>query len=220
MSTKNSSVCVLVSGGADSGILLHEMAQKFTKVYPVYILCGLRWEKEEVYWLKKFLKTSHKPAFQPLFVTFLPLSDVYKNHWGMRGRKIPGFHSRDEEVYLPGRNLLLLSKAGVFCVMNNIHHIAMGQLKGNPFPDSTRKFFSGFEMLVKEGLNFRIKILTPFLSRRKYDIMKKWKHIPLHLTFSCLNPRGHLHCGNCNKCAERKKSFAAGGMPDKTKYAS
>ncbi len=220
MSTKSKNVCVLVSGGADSGILLHEMARKFHAVFPVYVRCGLRWEKEEVYWLKKFFKKSHVKQFKPLTVLSLPLKDVYKNHWGTSGKNVPGFYSRDEEVYLPGRNLLLLSKAGVFCVMRDIHHIAMGQLKGNPFPDSTKKFFSDFEMLAQEGLNFRIKILTPFLSRKKHNIIKKWKCLPLHLTFSCLNPRGHRHCGNCNKCAERKKSFTAGGMHDETKYAS
>lgn len=218
MSTKRKNVCVLVSGGADSCILLHEMAQQFESIFPAYVSCGLRWEKTELCWLKKFLKKSRVKQFQTLTVLSLPLKDVYKNHWGMSGKKIPGFHSRDEEVYIPGRNLLLLSKVSVFCAMNNIHHIAMGQLKGNPFPDSTKKFFRDFEILAQEGLNFRIKILTPFLSRKKHNIMKKWKHLPLHLTFSCLNPRGNLHCGNCNKCAERKKSFAESHIPDKTNY--
>ncbi len=218
MSRKHSRVCVLVSGGVDSAILLHEMAQKFTKVYPVYIECGLRWEKEELYWLKKFLMASRVKQFKPLSMLSLPLSDVYGAHWGMRGKNVPGFFSRDEEVYLPGRNLLLLSKASVYCAMNNVHSIAMGQLKGNPFPDSTREFFRQYEKTACQALNFHIKILTPFLTKKKYSIMKKWKHLPLHLTFSCLNPRAHFHCGNCNKCAERKKSFSESRIPDKTKY--
>lgn len=80
MSTKSKSVCVLASGGTDSCILLHEVAQKFKKVYPVYIQCGLLWEKGELYWLKKFLKASHVKQFKPLTVLSLPLADVYKNH--------------------------------------------------------------------------------------------------------------------------------------------
>ena len=219
MSTKNNNVCVLVSGGIDSAALLHEMAQKFTKVEPVYIQCGLRWEKEELYWLKKFLKASHIKQIQPLTVLSLPLSDVYGAHWGMRGKNVPGFHSRNEDVYLPGRNLLLLSKATVFCVMNNIHSIAMGQLKGNPFPDSAPGFFRLFEKAACRALTHPLKILTPFLIKKKHAVMKKWKHLPLRLTFSCLNPCGHLHCGNCNKCAERKKSFSESRIPDKTTYA-
>lgn len=219
MSTKNNNVCVLVSGGIDSTVLLHEMARKFSKVFPVYVQCGFLWEKEELHWLKKFLKVSRIKPFQPLTVLSLPLSDVYGAHWGMHGKNVPGFYSRDEDVYLPGRNLLLLSKASVFCAMNNIPNIAMGQLKGNPFPDSTPEFFRQFERTACQALTFHIKILTPFLTKKKFAIMKQWKHLPLHLTFSCLNPRGHLHCGNCNKCAERTKSFAESRIPDKTTYS-
>lgn len=209
---------MLVSGGADSCILLHELAKKFHTVFPVYVRCGLRWEKTELSWLKKFFKKSHVKQFQPLTVLSLPLKDVYKNHWGVSGKNVPGFHSRDEEVYIPGRNLLLLSKVSIFCATNNIPYIAMGQLKGNPFSDSTPAFFRQFEILAKEALQVRVKILTPFLSRTKSQILKKWKHLPLELTFSCLNPRGNRHCGDCNKCAERKKSFAESHIPDKTNY--
>jgi len=44
------------------------------------------------------------------------------------------------------------------------------------------------------------------------------KRLPLEATFSCLNPKGYDHCGECNKCTERKKAFFAVGMTDKTKY--
>jgi 7-cyano-7-deazaguanine synthase len=44
--------------------------------------------------------------------------------------------------------------------------------------------------------------------------------LPLHLTFSCINPIEDRHCGNCNKCAERKNGFAAAGIPDLTAYHS
>jgi len=37
-------------------------------------------------------------------------------------------------VYLPGRNIVLLGKAGVFCAAAGISRLAIGTLDHNPFP--------------------------------------------------------------------------------------
>jgi 7-cyano-7-deazaguanine synthase len=29
-----------------------------------------------------------------------------------------------------------------------------------------------------------------------------------------------LHCGNCNKCRERREAFRDAGVPDRTRYAT
>ncbi|MCD4728936.1 MAG: 7-cyano-7-deazaguanine synthase, partial [Pirellulales bacterium] len=42
---------------------------------------------------------------------------------------------------------------------------------------------------------------------------------PLELTFSCLSPVAGLHCGRCNKCAERQEAFRSLEMHDPTRYA-
>jgi 7-cyano-7-deazaguanine synthase len=52
----------------------------------------------------------------------------------------------------------------------------------------------------------------------KSDVMRLGKKYPLQLTFSCIAPRGDMHCGQCNKCAERMAAFESVGMPDSTKY--
>jgi len=45
---KNSSVCVLVSGGLDSAALVGRLSQTYGAVYPVYIRQGLAWEHVEL----------------------------------------------------------------------------------------------------------------------------------------------------------------------------
>jgi 7-cyano-7-deazaguanine synthase len=35
---------------------------------------------------------------------------------------------------------------------------------------------------------------------------------------SCLRPVDGVHCGACNKCAERRKAFALADLPDPTLY--
>jgi 7-cyano-7-deazaguanine synthase len=48
--------------------------------------------------------------------------------------------------------------------------------------------------------------------------MELGSELPLALTFSCISPRGGLHCGACNKCAERQAAFRAAEMADETRY--
>ena len=47
------------------------------------------------------------------------------------------YHTPDEEVYLPGRNIVLLGKAGVYCAAADLDRLVIGTLDHNPFPDAT-----------------------------------------------------------------------------------
>ncbi|MBI3994997.1 MAG: 7-cyano-7-deazaguanine synthase [Nitrospirae bacterium] len=212
------SVCVLASGGADSSILLVAMTERFARVIPVYVRNGLVWEKAELYWLRRFLKAVDHPAIGPLQILDLPMKDVYGAHWSMTGTAVPDDASGWEEVYLPGRNLILLAKTAVFCGLNDIDATALGPLKTNRFADSSPEFFSEFGRSVERAIGRRIEILTPFSLLSKQAVMERGRQLPLDLTFSCLSPRGKMHCGACNKCAERIEAFADARLKDRTHY--
>ena len=113
---------MLVSGGLDSAVALAEAARE-GPVAPVYVRSGLVWESAEMYWLERFLQTIGAP---PMVVLDLPVADLYGAHWSLTGDDPPGADSSDEAVYLPGRNLLLLSKAGVWASGNGCTSIVMG----------------------------------------------------------------------------------------------
>lgn len=194
------------------------MARHYKKVQPIYIRQGLAWEDAELYWLKRFLK---KIVPGPIFVRVLslPMKDVYGDHWSTRGRSVPGARSRDEAVYLPGRNLTLSVKAAVFCSMNKISHLAIGSLDHNPFPDASQRFFRTWEKALSQGLAHPIRILAPYRRLSKAQVIRRGRDLPLHLSFSCIAPQGQWHCGRCNKCAERRRAFKVAGVQDKTTYA-
>jgi 7-cyano-7-deazaguanine synthase len=97
--------------------------------------------------------------------------------------------------------------------------VALGPLKGNLFPDSTREFFDGVERTVAAGLRHRLEVLTPYAQLSKDEVIVRGRGLPLELTFSCIDPQGIRHCGACNKCAERIEAFASAGVPDRTSYA-
>ena len=217
-SNKSDNVCILTSGGIESCVLLSDALTRYEKVTPVYIKNHLRWEDAEIFWLKKFIRNLRSDKLRPLQILDLTMHDVYDAHWSITGIKVPGASSKDEAVYLPGRNLIFLAKAGCFAAVNNISFIEIGVLKGNPFHDSTKVFFKRMSEVLSIGLNTEIQIKAPFQSLRKDEVILMGKKLVLDATFSCLNPKGYDHCGDCNKCMERKKAFFAAGISDKTKY--
>lgn len=211
---------VLVSGGVDSAVLIAELCEQYSSVYPLFVRSGLIWEAAELERLHRFLSALTRPELRPLKVFDLPVGDVYGDHWGMTGDRVPGSDSPDAAVYLPGRNLFLIAKAAVWCVLNDVHVLALGSLGSNPFPDSTPEFDEALRQLVQRAMGGSVNIIRPFVHLSKADVLRRGKDLPLHLTFSCINPVRGEHCGVCNKCAERRRGFEAAGIADNTHYVN
>jgi 7-cyano-7-deazaguanine synthase len=190
-------------------------------VKPVYVSVGLAWEQAERAMLECLLPALG-PRVAPLASLSVDMLDVYPAaHWAVRGTP-PKYDSPDEEVYLEGRNIVLLSKAAVFAAREGISRVALGPLAGNPFPDATNEFFSAMARALSIGLDHPIDVVTPLASLHKADVIKLGASlgVPLQLTMSCMNPQGDLHCGKCSKCRERHDGFVEAGIPDPTRYAS
>ena len=218
MSPSVKHACVLVSGGVESSVLLNDALGRYDEVTPLYIRNHLRWEDTEIFCLKNFARCLRQPNLKPLVILDLTMRDLYEAHWSITGIKIPGGKSPDDSVYLPGRNIVFLSKAACFAAIHGVPFIEIGVLKGNPFSDSTKLFFQKMSDVLSLGLSFDMQVKAPFQKLKKEDVIEMGKKLPLEFTFSCLNPKGYEHCGECNKCVERKKAFFASGIFDKTKY--
>jgi len=161
---------------------------------------------------------------EPLTTLEFGMRDVYApSHWAIRGVP-PAYDTPDEDVYLAGRNLVLLTKAGVIAAARDVSRIVLGPLAGNPFPDATPEFFESMSRTLSLGLDHLITIETPFARLRKDEVIRIGQQlgVPLELTLSCMNPVDGprpLHCGQCSKCRERRDAFAAAAVPDSTAYA-
>lgn len=222
---------VLLSGGLDSAVLAAHEARSAT-VQPVYVSVGLAWEPGERAMLERLLVA---PVFAgkalPLASVEFTMRDVYPpTHWAIGGLP-PAYDTPDQDVYLPGRNLVLLTKAAVVATRSNAHRIALGPLAGNPFPDATPEFFAAMATALSLGLGHRLEIATPFLDWEKEQVIRRGVElgVPLELTLSCLNPSvgaagaaGMLprHCGLCSKCRERRDAFAGARVADPSAYAN
>jgi len=189
-------------------------------VRPFYVLTGCVWQDSEIRAVRKFCTALAQPKLAELVLLDMPVDDLYTDHWSISGESVPDFHSPDEAVYLLGRNPLLLLKPVLWCRMHGIPQLALATLAANPFDDATPAFFASFEAMVREATGSAVRILRPFENLSKRVVMERGRGLPLDLTFSCLAPVGGLHCGQCNKCAERKAAFGNFGSGDPTRYAS
>jgi 7-cyano-7-deazaguanine synthase len=213
-------VAVLFSAGLDSAVLAAAEARHAT-VYPIYVSCGLAWEGEELAAAGRLLATAAYAGVQPVTRMTFTVADLYPaTHWALRGTP-PAFDTPDEDVYLLGRNVVLLSKAAIHCAQRRIPRLVIGTLAGNPFPDATDDFFTILARALSLGLAHDISIEAPFMHMHKGEVIRLGHElgVPLKLTLSCMNPRNGLHCGECSKCRERRDAFREAGIDDTTRYA-
>jgi 7-cyano-7-deazaguanine synthase len=211
---------VLFSGGLDSAVLVALAAQE-GPVQPLYVSVGLAWEAAERATAERFLASLPADRVRPMGALRVDMTDIYPpSHWAIRG-EAPAFDTPDEDVYLEGRNVILLSKAAVFMARAGIEQVWIGPLAGNPFPDATAEFFAAFARALSIGVAAPISVIAPFATLHKSDVIRQGRDLglSLELTLSCMQPRDGLHCGQCSKCRERRDAFADAGVPDPTVYA-
>ena len=221
MGVGSSSTAVLFSAGLDSAVLAAAEA-RYGTVHPIYVSCGLAWEAEERAAVDRLLASATFATLAPLASLAFTVRDLYPaTHWALRGEP-PGFDTPDEDVYLTGRNIALLSKAGVYCGQHRIERIAIGPLAGNPFPDATPQFFAAMARALSLGLDHHIDISAPLAAMHKRDVVRLGLDlgVPLALTLSCMNPANRAHCGRCSKCRERRDAFREAGVADPTEYVT
>ena len=225
---------VLFSAGLDSAVLAADEARR-GRVHPLYVSVGLAWEAAEIAMAERLLSApvyvGRVGVLQQLQFT---MRDVYPpTHWAVRGMP-PAYDTPDEDVYLTGRNLVLLAKAGTWCAEHRVPRIVLGPLAGNPFPDARPEFFTAMAEALSLGLDWPVEIDAPYRDLHKQQVIQRGVElgVPFELTLSCMNPRERgasgssgasapfLHCGACSKCKERQQAFATAGVTDPTPYVA
>jgi 7-cyano-7-deazaguanine synthase len=225
---------VLLSGGLDSAVLAAEEAARdgAGTIQPIYVSVGLAWEEAERAILTRLLAADPlRGRVRPLVSLSVDMRDVYAaTHWAVQG-KPPAYHTPDEDVYLPGRNVILLGKAGVFCAAAAADRLVLGTLGHNPFPDATPAFRSAMAEALSLGLAHHLVIDAPYADIGKAEVIRRGAAlgVPFELTLSCMNPQGpqglgiadsgFVHCGVCSKCRERHDAFVEANLADPTEYA-
>lgn len=215
-------VAVLFSAGLDSAVLLADAASNGTTV-PIYVASGLAWEAAEQSAIDRLLAAPpYRRNVSGLIRLHVDMRDVFPaTHWAIRG-EAPAFDTPDADVYIEGRNIILLSKAAVFMARAGLTRVLIGPLAGNPFPDASPEFFHAFAQALGLGLGTRITIDAPYAGLHKADVIRAGVAlgVPFELTLSCMQPVDGSHCGRCSKCRERRDAFREARIEDPTRYAT
>src|SRR5688500_6767819 len=119
---------VLLSAGLDSMVLAAaEARQAF--IHPIYVSAGFAWEDGEMGALERMLAAAPLAGCTaPLARLSFTVRDLYPaTHWALRGDP-PSFDTPDEDVYLAGRNVAMLSKSAIYSAQHGIGRITLGLL--------------------------------------------------------------------------------------------
>lgn len=214
---------VLLSGGLDSAVLLAAERAAGPGILPIHVRAGFAWEDAEAAVIADLLDGApFLSGVEPVATLAVDLRDVYPDtHWALTGQA-PAYHTPDEDVYLIGRNVTLISKAAVLCAGRGVSRLVLGPLAGNPFPDARPAFFEAMARAMALGLDHPLEIAAPLAALRKEDVIRLGLSlgVPLARTLSCMNPVGTRHCGRCSKCRERRDAYARTAVIDPTSYAA
>jgi 7-cyano-7-deazaguanine synthase len=210
-------VAVLASGGLDSAVLLADLAGD-RPVHPLYVRAGLAWEAEERAALDRYLAALGHRNVRPVQELAVDTRALLAGHWSVTGAGLPGADTPDSAVFIPGRNILLIGLAAVWCSLHAVPTVAIGSLGDNPFPDATPEFFAEYARAVSRGLGHEVAVVAPYRSLHKAELLRRFGDLPLEHTVTCMQPQAGVHCGTCNKCAERQLAFQQAGVADRTPY--
>ncbi len=230
----------LVSGGMDSATAFADAIEKFKpkKKVALTVIYSQRHSREieAAKAIAKYYNAEH------IVIDVSNVFKVVRDVSALLGAPLP----KAEEVvpglvpktYVPQRNLLLLSVAGVvlegYMLRENELEgvISVGfhrtdYAPGEPvYPDTRPEFVEAVEKALNEGsaivfnakakgLKASIKIYAPFINKRKSDVVKRAVElgVPLELTWTCYRG-GERPCGECPACVTRLRAFMEAGIPD------
>ncbi len=196
-------VVVLFSGGVESTCMLYLKLLEEYLVYPVYVRSYFPWERFEYVKACQVWQTTKRkfPKLMPLRV--ISLKTQHKKDQPIK---------TEGELFIPLRNLTLLTAVAGYALSKEAESIIIGSLGLYPFPDNNLTYLKEVEKLITQGSSQRLKIDAPFFGMEKSEVVRRFsKQVPLHLTFSCVNPvvskEKILHCGKCIKCQEREEAL-------------
>jgi 7-cyano-7-deazaguanine synthase len=126
----------------------------------------------------------------------------------------------EKDAFLPTRNLLFAVMGSAYAYSISADIVAMGILANPIFPDQSKGFLDMAQNCVSMALGRKVKLLTPFISLDKREIIQlAAKHsLPFEITYYC-HAGTEQPCGICISCQERIAAedylkHSAAGKPD------
>lgn len=142
------------------------------------------------------------------------------------GESIPDGNYDEENMkstVVPFRNGVMLAVAAGIAESNGLTKVLIANHGGDHtiYPDCRPEFIAAMDAAVEAGTFARVRVVAPYTNISKADIARRGRALGIDYaeTWSCYKG-GHVHCGTCGTCVERKEALREAGIEDNTTYQS
>ena len=212
---------IVVSGGMDSVTLLYEKKDE--------IALGISFDYGSNHNHNELpLAALHcqRLGIEHVVVPLGFMHQYFKSSLLESGESIPD-GSYDEEnmksTVVPFRNGVMLAVAAGIAESNGLTKVLIANHGGDHtiYPDCRPEFIAAMDAAVEAGTFARVRVVAPYTNIRKADIARRGRALGIDYaeTWSCYKG-GHVHCGTCGTCVERKEALREAGIEDNTTYQS
>lgn len=217
-------VIVVLSGGLDSTVVLYDAVERNSTdgVKAISFNYGQRHVRE----LESAHGVTEKLGIEHKIVDLTALTELFGGSaLTNRAVAVPDGHYTDNSMkstIVPNRNMILLSIAAAWAISEKFDAVAYGAHAGDHtiYPDCRDEFVESCARTLKLADWHPVEIVRPFVKYTKREIVLRGAElgVPFAKTWSCYKG-GHLHCGTCGTCVERREAFVEAGVLDPTSYA-
>jgi 7-cyano-7-deazaguanine synthase len=214
---------VLLSGGMDSAVALHEARARHEVAGAVSFDYGSKHNHREIpcaAWQCRHLQIPH----QVIALDFMPA--LFASALLKSGGAIPDGHYEEEtmkQTVVPFRNGIMLAIAAGYAESIGAGGLVIAAHAGDHaiYPDCREAFMRAMAEAMRLGTYAGIELLRPFIAMTKAQIAARGRELGVDFshTWSCYKG-GEIHCGACGTCVERREAFLHARVPDPTVYAS
>jgi 7-cyano-7-deazaguanine synthase len=216
-------ILVLVSGGMDSTVALHEACAAHTVMGGLSFDYGSKHNHREIPCAARQcarLGVAHR-VIELSFVNELFASDLLRSGGG-----IPEGHYEEatmKQTVVPFRNGVMLAVAAGYAESLGAEAVVIAAHAGDHaiYPDCREPFLEAMGQAMRLGTYAGIDLLRPFIGMDKTAVVLRGQALGVDFaeTWSCYKG-GEIHCGACGTCVERREAFLRAGVTDPTVYAS
>ncbi|MFC2160076.1 7-cyano-7-deazaguanine synthase QueC [Acidobacteriota bacterium] len=220
--------CVLFSGGIDSTTSLYWARENYEDIQALTFNYGQR-HAIEIEMAKKTAAVINIPQT----ILSVDLQQISGSSLTDPTQNLPEFFASGDieagvpSTYVPFRNGIFLSMAAAWGEVQNIQDLICGfnVIDSPDYPDTTRDFAQAMETAINlgteaaHGENAAFKVLAPFVSLKKSDIIQLGLSLGADYSYSISCYAGReMPCLKCSSCLLRQKAWEETGKQDPLLY--
>lgn len=240
MTESSDGAVVLLSGGLDSAVLLHEVC-RMRRIQEMRRIHGLRGgervhalsynygqrhskELECAEWQALALGVARHRIIDVSFVREVVrgASALVENGLDVPDLKDLATSQLDQPpTYVPHRNMMLLAIAAAYAEAQGIRDVFYGAqaLDEYGYWDCTGQFVERVNQVLALNRRNAVTVHAPFVAKKKFEIVRLGLELGVDFahTWSCYRG-GEQACGRCPTCVERLAAFRQAGAEDPLPY--